>query len=195
MDIKEIIKYYKPLIKIDGFYVLFLIFYCSISGDQTNIRLYEFLTPITNLSYIIIPIISLILYFMLRSNHLKYLEIKNALLKTGHQNVHSLSPIEFEVFCGYLLENNGWKVSGTKASNDYGADLIASKKKRKIIIQCKRYKSKVSISAVQEIHGAKAYYNIEEAYVVTTLGYTKQAARLAEKTNVKLIVFNDLVNI
>jgi restriction system protein len=57
------------------------------------------------------------------------------------------------------------------------------------VVQAKRYgyKNCVSLSAVQEVYGAKAYYRANQAWVVTNSYFTKQAKELAAACDVKLI--------
>ncbi|WP_176521379.1 restriction endonuclease, partial [Priestia megaterium] len=62
------------------------------------------------------------------------------------------------------------------------------------VIQAKRYgsKNRVSISAVQEVYGAKAYYKANQAWVVTNSYFTKQAKELAAACDVTLVDRADL---
>jgi len=68
------------------------------------------------------------------------------------------------------------------------------KGKEKIVIQAKRYGVKiwVSLSAVQEVYGAKAYYKANQAWVVTNSYFTKQAKELAAACDVTLVDRADL---
>lgn len=49
---------------------------------------------------------------------------------------------EFEIYLSVLFRNLGYKVKLTKASGDYGADLILKKSGLSIVVQAKRYKKK-----------------------------------------------------
>ncbi|WP_345655988.1 restriction endonuclease, partial [Streptomyces tremellae] len=64
-----------------------------------------------------------------------------------------------------------------------------------VVIQAKRYKSKVGIKAVQEINSARDYYSAQEAWVITNNFFTLQAIKLAESTGVKLIDRNGLADL
>ncbi len=68
------------------------------------------------------------------------------------------------------------------------------KGKEKIVIQAKRYsaKNRVSLSAVQEVYAAKAYYKANQAWVVTNSYFTKQAKELAAACDVTLVDRADL---
>ena len=62
-----------------------------------------------------------------------------------------MTGIEYESFVAKYLRQHGYhNVSVTKASGDYGVDVIAHKKGKKYAVQCKYYTKPVGISAVQE---------------------------------------------
>ena len=100
--------------------------------------------------------------------------------------IDKMSGDEFENYLFYMFLELGYKVEKTPCSGDYGADLIVIKEKIKTVVQAKRYNSCVSLGAVQEILGAKGYYDADEALVVTNNFYTTSAKNLAKKNNVKL---------
>jgi hypothetical protein len=64
-------------------------------------------------------------------------------------NFDTLSGVEFETWVRRLLEENGFEVQGTPATRDQGADLIAKKNGKTIIVQAKRYRGAVGNKAVQ----------------------------------------------
>ena len=98
-----------------------------------------------------------------------------------------LSGVEFETLVGRMLRERGFDVSGTPATGDQGADLIAKKNGKTIIIQAKCYQGTVGNKAVQEVISALAYYGGDEGWVVTNSFFTPSAKALAQKSNVKLI--------
>jgi Restriction endonuclease len=65
------------------------------------------------------------------------------------------------------------------ATGDQGADLIAKKNGRTIIIQAKCYQGTVGNKAVQEVISALAYYGGDEGWVVTNSFFTPSAKALA----------------
>lgn len=103
------------------------------------------------------------------------------------QTIDRMTGREFEQFLATLYEYYGYTVLLTQQSNDFGADLILEKRGRRIAVQAKRYKNKVGLRAVQEVHSAMAMYDASEGWVVTNHYFTKPAQQLAEKTNVQLI--------
>ena len=108
-------------------------------------------------------------------NTSNYQEFKS--IKTG---------IEFEYFLADLLKKNGYETELTPKSNDYGADIIATRDNIKYAIQCKFYSKPIGINAVQEVLGALQYYKCNVAIVATNNTYTNNALELAQKSNVIL---------
>jgi restriction endonuclease Mrr len=106
-----------------------------------------------------------------------------------------LSGVEFETYVARIFMKCGYQVSGTRATGDQGADLIAERDSRKIIIQAKRYDGAVGNKAVQEVIGALSFYGGDEGWVVTNSTFTQSAKALAQKANVKLIDGAQLANI
>jgi len=98
------------------------------------------------------------------------------------------SGTEFETYLARALKANGFaEVCGTPASGDQGADLIAKRNGRTIVVQAKRYQGSVGNRAVQEVVGAVNFYGADEAWVVTSGTFTSSAKALAQKNSVKLI--------
>jgi len=106
-----------------------------------------------------------------------------------------INPYEYEHYCARLLENKGWKIRVTKASGDQGADIIAEKNGKLVVLQCKKYSKPVGNKAVQEVHAAKGFNNATAAIVVSNSSFTKAAKELAEALNIKLLDHTDLKRI
>lgn len=106
--------------------------------------------------------------------------------------IDKMSGRAFEEYLKIQFRRKGYRVTMTEASHDYGADLILKKGKRKIVVQAKRYDKAVGISAVQEAAGAVAYYEADEAMVVTNQYFTKNAYALAKQNGVQLWTRKDL---
>lgn len=72
-------------------------------------------------------------------------------------------------------------------SGDFGADIIARTLFfTKIVVQCKSYKGKVGVKAVQEVTAARIYYGATRAAVATNSTFTKNAEKLANACGVEL---------
>ena len=105
--------------------------------------------------------------------------------------VDAMDGHDFEYLFADILKGLGYKdVSVTPGSGDRGADVIAftykGKQRIKTTFQCKRYSYPVGNAAVQEVYAAKGIYNADEAIVVTTNSFTRQAVDDAKKLGVKL---------
>ena len=107
----------------------------------------------------------------------------------------TMSPIDYEHFCGALLAQVGWSTRVTKASGDQGVDVVAEKAGKRLVIQCKKYSSPVGNGAVQEVHSAKLFERAGYAAVVSNAGYTRSAKELAHATSVHLLHHMDLPHI
>lgn len=95
--------------------------------------------------------------------------------------------IEFEHFFAEMLEKSGYdNVEVTKASGDMGSDVLAEREGIRYSIQCKRYKNRVDIPAVQQAASGRDYYKCNIAVVVTNNTYTKNAQELAQRLSVVL---------
>lgn len=112
---------------------------------------------------------------------------KNKIAVFGMSQIDTLSGVEFENFLQEFFEKMGYSVNLTKASHDYGADLLISKNGKHSIVQAKCYSKAVGIKAIQEIVGAKKHYQVDDAFVVTNNYFSKEAEILALENGVKLI--------
>jgi HJR/Mrr/RecB family endonuclease len=109
------------------------------------------------------------------------------LKKINPYELNNLSGVEFETWIAKILKENSFDVRGTPATGDQGADLIAQKNGKTIIIQAKRYQGTVGNKAVQEVIAAVKYYNGDAGCVITNSTFTESAKALAGKASVKLI--------
>ena len=99
---------------------------------------------------------------------------------------------QFEQWCAKRLQELGWKTSATGNSGDQGADVIAEKDGRHIILQCKLYSNPVGNKAVQEAFAAQRHYAATASGVVTNADFTRSARALASTTGVLLMHHGDL---
>lgn len=135
------------------------------------------------LRIVLFPLV--IIYFFVGLKNKKRDKDKIAVLNMTQ--IDTLSGVEFENFLCELFKKLGYDVKTTKASHDYGADLLAIKNGKKSIVQAKCYSKIVGIKAIQEIVGAKQHYGADEAIVATNNFFSKDAEVLAIENGVKLI--------
>jgi Holliday junction resolvase-like predicted endonuclease len=114
-------------------------------------------------------------------------EMQGLRARTRLARLDHVDGVEFENVCAQVLRRKGYSVDTTRASGDYGADLILHSKERTTVVQCKRYQGHVGVRAVQEVAAARSYYQANEAWVVTNSYFTRNAVSLAERTNVWLV--------
>lgn len=141
-------------------------------------RLYLSGQPVYATAYALIFAMSLLAFFR-RFRYLKYLHMR---LK----KIDKLSGRGFEQYLAAQFKHQGWRVELTEKSHDYGADLILRKRGKCTVVQVKRYDKNVGISAIQEAVGAIAYYEADQAMVVTNSSFTKNARNLAGQNGVEL---------
>jgi hypothetical protein len=117
------------------------------------------------------------------------------ILKASFSNRFSdFPPTDFEDFMAQLFKDNGYEVKQTSYSGDYGADLIIVKNSEMIAVQVKRYAedNNVGVRDINQVIGAKKYYQCHRAIIITTSSYTKAGSTLATKTGVELWDWNKL---
>ncbi|NOY29230.1 MAG: restriction endonuclease [Planctomycetes bacterium] len=106
----------------------------------------------------------------------------------GPYRFAAVHPADFELIIGMMFSRAGFGVEETSYVGDFGADLIASKGQSKIAVQVKRYASttKVSVGDINQVIGAKQYYDCNKSLVVATSDYTRAAKEMAKKAEVTL---------
>ena len=117
------------------------------------------------------------------------------ILKTYFQSrFNNLSPSDFETLVTNLMSRKFDTARTTKKSGDFGADVIATKGNKKIVVEVKRYKKRNNIgnSYVNNLIAAKDYYDADECIFVTTSDFTRAARTIAERSGVELWNWNRL---
>jgi restriction system protein len=106
-------------------------------------------------------------------------------------NLMELSPTEFEALVQNLFEKMGLDTRQTRASRDGGVDAIAFDPRPiiggKIVIQAKRYKNVVGVSAVRDLFGTLQNEGGSKGILVTTSGYGKASFEFAKNKPLELI--------
>lgn len=93
----------------------------------------------------------------------------------------------FEEYCAGLLRDKGFlEVEVTKASGDYGVDILAEKEGVTYAIQCKCYTSDVGVKAVQEAYAGRDFYDRMVGVVLTNQYFTGPAVEAAKKLKILL---------
>lgn len=106
-------------------------------------------------------------------------------------NLMDLSPSEFESLITNLFHAMGLEARQTQASRDGGVDCVAYDPRPifggKVVIQAKRYKHTVGVSAVRDLFGTVQNEGASKGILVTTSGYGKAAYDFAQNKPLELL--------
>lgn len=111
---------------------------------------------------------------------------RQRLLNSTLRKIDQMDGVRFEEYLMHQFKKKGYQAKMTPLSGDFGADLILKKRRKKFVVQVKRYSGSVGIKAVQEIIGAKEYYGIQNGMVITNSYFTKAAKELAAASGIEL---------
>jgi len=106
-------------------------------------------------------------------------------------NLMELTPGEFESLITNLFQKMGLETRQTQASRDGGVDCVAFDPRPifggKVVIQAKRYKHTVGVSAVRDLFGTMQNEGASKGILVTTSGYGKSSFEFAEGKPLELL--------
>src|SRR5712691_7404816 len=106
-------------------------------------------------------------------------------------NLMELTPIEFENLIGNLFSKMGLETKQTQLSRDGGVDVVAFDKRPilggKVVIQAKRYRHTVGVSAVRDLFGTMMNEGANKGILVTTSGYGPDAYEFAKDKPIELV--------
>lgn len=103
------------------------------------------------------------------------------------EQVDSFDGFQFEQYVAGLLRQQGFTVELTKASGDFGVDIIAEKTPSKYATQVKRQTSPVSRHAVSDAVAGMRHYGCNSAMVITNNYFSPGAIELAKSTECELV--------
>lgn len=108
--------------------------------------------------------------------------------------IDRMTGVQFEIFMEDYFKKQGFKVTRTPLSGDYGIDLIIENDFSKIGVQVKCYKNKVDISAIQQAVAGLRHYGLSSGMVVTNSTFQPSAIQLAKENNIMLWNRNKLIS-
>ena len=128
----------------------------------------------------------------------RFIEKTDVLSGLDHrQNLMDLSPSEFEALIANLFQAMGLETRLTQASRDGGVDCVAYDPRPilggKVVIQAKRYKHTVGVSAVRDLYGTMQNEGATKGILVTTSGYGKAAYEFANGKPLELLSGQNLL--
>jgi restriction endonuclease Mrr len=106
-------------------------------------------------------------------------------VEVRRQRIEGLDGHEFEVQVARLYQAMGYSVRVTARNG--GIDVWAFKEKRKVVIQCKRWKNPVGPGEIREFNGSQGRKVADEAVFVTSSTFTEQAEVEAAQAEIKLV--------
>lgn len=108
-----------------------------------------------------------------------------------HLNLMDLTPSEFETLITNLFQEMGLITKLTQASRDGGVDCVAFDPRPifggKVVIQAKRYRSTVGVSAVRDLFGTMQNEGASKGILITTSGYGKASFDFANGKPIELL--------
>lgn len=152
---------------------------------------------IKNIIYPLLLIIYSILW-IIRTKSLKKKTYNGVTL----DNIHNLSGREFEKFCNWLLQQNGYKTTLLSESNDYGRDIIIHNGNEDIYVECKRYtpnatkteKYMIGREICEKLAGAMVSNGVSKGIIMTTGNVHANAIeyinRLKKNSNLNIQIWN-----
>jgi len=106
-------------------------------------------------------------------------------------NLMDLNPFEFENLVNNLFSKMGFEAKLTRSSRDGGIDVVAFDSRPilggKVVIQAKRYKNVVGVSAVRDLYGSMINEGAGKGILVTTSHYGADAYDFAKDKPIELI--------
>ncbi|MCI4675764.1 restriction endonuclease [Candidatus Mycolicibacterium alkanivorans] len=120
-------------------------------------------------------------------NHRRNLRLEALYRSSGQAAVDSMTGVEFEHYVAAVLRGRGYSVEFTRATGDFGVDLIATRNGVRTAVQCKRQARAVNGAAIQQVVAGAAVHDCTATMVVSNHRYTSAAQHLAEVHNCVLV--------
>jgi len=106
-------------------------------------------------------------------------------------NLMDLNPFEFENLVSNLFGQMGLETKLTRTARDGGVDAVAFDARPviggKVVIQAKRYKNTVGVSAVRDLYGTMMNEGANKGILVTTSGYGPDAFEFSKDKPIELL--------
>ena len=119
----------------------------------------------------------------------RYLDSKSEI---SEADFDSMTGHEFEDYLENHFSKKGYTVKRPPKSRDHGVDLILEKFGHRIAVQAKNYSDPVGNRTVRDIYAGKDFYKCDEAWIITTSDFSRDARIAAKRHKVKLIRMDEL---
>lgn len=145
----------------------------------------------------LLPVKPLVELNMVDPRFIETMEVMSGL--DQRPNLMELSPTEFEGLITNLFAAMGLDTRQTQPSRDGGVDCVAFDSRPvfggKVVIQAKRYKNTVGVSAVRDLFGTVQNEGASKGILVTTSGYGKAAFEFAKGKPLELLDGGNLLHL
>jgi restriction system protein len=143
----------------------------------------------------LVPVRPVVEFNMVDPRFVKEGDVLSALDK--RPNLMELTPRDFETLISNLFEKMGLEMRLTRPSRDGGVDCVAYDSRPilggKVVIQAKRYKNTVGVSAVRDLFGTMHNEGASKGILVTTSGYGKASFEFARNKPLELLSGTNLL--
>jgi len=145
----------------------------------------------------LVPVRPVLEFNMVDPRFIKEVDVLSGL--DQRPNLMALTPSEFESLITNLFEKMGLETRLTQASRDGGVDCVAFDSRPilggKVVIQAKRYKHTVGVSAVRDLFGTVQNEGASKGILVTTSGYGKASFEFAAGKPLELLSGSHLLHL
>jgi restriction system protein len=143
----------------------------------------------------LIPIEPIVTYNTADSRFIDNMDVLSQL--DSRANLLEMNPFDFEHLISNLFTQMGFKTSTTRASRDGGIDVVAFDERPilggKVVIQAKRYRNTVEVSAVRDLYGSMMNEGATKGILVTTSVFGAESRKFAKDKPIELIDGNQLL--
>jgi restriction system protein len=113
---------------------------------------------------------------------------EETLRASGFDQIDTMTGVEFEGYFAAVLKGLGYEVTTTKATGDFGVDLVATRDGTRTAVQCKRKRGgAVGSAAVQQVVAGARMHDCGATMVVTNNLFTRAAQQLAVVHDCELV--------
>lgn len=111
-------------------------------------------------------------------------------LNKNNDEINNIHWRKFEEMTAEFFSNEGFDVTLKKGRKDGGIDLILQRDNKKIVAQCKRYKSNVGTPIVRELDDVIIRDNYDEGIIICARDISKDSKKLIDDYKMKIKIVN-----
>ena len=116
--------------------------------------------------------------------------------QTGMNSIRELDWRRFELLIAEGFRREGYTIVDTPQGADGGVDIVLFKGGKRILVQCKHWKSRqVGVRVVREMLGVVTASGAQSGIIAISGTFTKDAEEFAEKNRIRLIDGQELVGL